>query len=195
MALTKGMKKCNRCGETKPVDAFYRDAHNKDGRFYLCAVCARAAAIRRYQENPQRQKTNSKKWHDANKERTSRNSKAWAKAHPERVDANSHKRKLKLHYNLTPADYDRKLSLQGGVCEICGRPEKRTMKGRPMRLAVDHSHACCATNKSCGNCVRGLICHNCNMLLGYAEEKPETLLAAVEYLARYTTPRVAVVMG
>jgi hypothetical protein len=36
-------------------------------------------------------------------------------------------------------------------------------------LAVDHDHNCCQTGKSCGKCVRGLLCSTCNRSLGHAE--------------------------
>jgi hypothetical protein len=29
---------------------------------------------------------------------------------------------------------------------------------------VDHDHACCQKkNRSCGKCIRGLLCHTCNI--------------------------------
>ena len=42
-----------------------------------------------------------------------------------------------------------------------------------------HAH-CKAKNRSCGDCVRGLLCHGCNVSLGHIERKLELAQA---YLA------------
>jgi hypothetical protein len=76
--------------------------------------------------------------------------------------------------------YQELADLQGGeACAICGiTPSKR-------RLSVDHNHA---TDE-----IRGLLCMNCNQLLGRAMESPDIMLKAMAYLAReqYTGRRFA----
>lgn len=81
----------------------------------------------------------------------------------------------RLHrYGLTPEAYQELFSLQGGRCATCGvAPEK---------FYIDHDHSCCAGIKTCGGCVRGLLCFNCNTALGQVKDNPATLLAMVEYL-------------
>lgn len=73
----------------------------------------------------------------------------------------------KARYNLTPEAYTKLLAHQKGVCAICGKPVK---------LAVDHSHV---TKK-----VRGLLCTFCNLLIGYAGDDISILRAAIRYLKR-----------
>lgn len=76
-------------------------------------------------------------------------------------------------YRLRPEDYDRMLAEQGGTCAIC---PATTM------LRVDHDHACCPGQISCGQCVRGLVCDACNLLLGKANDDAARLRAAATYL-------------
>jgi len=80
-------------------------------------------------------------------------------------------------FGMTEADYDRMLERQGGVCAICGGPEPNKS-----RFSVDHDHMCCPGRKSCGKCVRGLLCRQCNTGIGNLGESPDTLRAAIEYL-------------
>jgi hypothetical protein len=85
-------------------------------------------------------------------------------------------------YGITMEQYEDMFEAQKGVCAICGRPETAVRKGVPQRLAIDHDHACCSGGKSCGQCVRGLLCQSCNHLLGNAGDNPERLIQAVRYL-------------
>jgi hypothetical protein len=85
-------------------------------------------------------------------------------------------------YGLTPEAYDALLKSQGGCCAICGSPDPRN--GGQLRWAVDHDHACCAGKKTCGRCVRALLCHPCNQGLGLFGDDPVRLRAAAAYLER-----------
>lgn len=92
------------------------------------------------------------------------------------------KRKRKLrYYNLTLEDYDRMFNQQNGVCGICSYKPKEYED-----LCIDHDHKCCPLtkgyHKSCGKCVRGLLCHGCNMRLGQMES--EFFTKSLEYLSR-----------
>lgn len=80
-------------------------------------------------------------------------------------------------YKLTKQMYLDMLEQQNGVCAICLNPPNRNW------LAVDHDHACCPGIKSCGKCVRGLLCSSCNSFLGRVKEEPKKLL---EYLKKYS---------
>jgi len=100
---------------------------------------------------------------------------AWRAANLERSNALMRKRLLST-FGLTPADYDRLLVEQNGVCAICRQPET-ARHGKTLRsLAVDHCHT---TNR-----VRGLLCQACNLSLGKMQDDPLRLRAAADYVER-----------
>jgi hypothetical protein len=81
---------------------------------------------------------------------------------------------LRRKYGMERADYDRMVEEQGNRCLICQRqPEGNRHHGR---LHVDHCHT--------SGRVRGLLCGNCNTMIGLAGEDSKVLLAAVEYLEK-----------
>ena len=83
-------------------------------------------------------------------------------------------------FHLTPEQYDAMLSAQGGVCVVCGEPPPT--EGRLKNLAVDHDHNCCPGSKSCGRCVRGLLCSNCNVAIGLLGDDVARVEALLAYL-------------
>jgi hypothetical protein len=46
-------------------------------------------------------------------------------------------------------------------------------------LHVDHDHACCPGPKSCGKCVRFLLCDKCNVGLGSFSDDPLRMAKAI----------------
>lgn len=81
---------------------------------------------------------------------------------------------LRRKYGLERADYDRMVEAQGNRCLICQREPNGG--SHHARLHVDHCHG--------SGRVRGLLCGNCNTMIGLAGEDPKVLLAAVEYLEK-----------
>lgn len=80
-------------------------------------------------------------------------------------------------YGLTPDQYDRMLAAQGGGCAVCSRSDEV--------LAVDHDHACCPGQASCGACVRGLLCRACNQALGNLGDDYSRILDLATYLLSF----------
>jgi|TARA_S200002703_G_scaffold153282_1_gene154688 hypothetical protein len=78
---------------------------------------------------------------------------------------------LKRRYGITHEDYEKMLKLQGGVCKICGTNEPGFSH---KFFVVDHCHD--------SNKIRGLLCHNCNTMLGHARDSTATLSEAIVYL-------------
>lgn len=63
-------------------------------------------------------------------------------------------------------------------CSCCGSSDTGSVNG----WHVDHDHSCCLGNKSCGACVRGVLCHPCNVALGQVNDSIERLEQMIRYL-------------
>ena len=50
------MKRCAKCGDTKPVDEFSKDSGHRDGLTSYCKLCAVAASTKWVAANPERAK-------------------------------------------------------------------------------------------------------------------------------------------
>lgn len=113
---------------------------------------------------------------------------------PEFYRAREFAREMKK-YGTTVEWYRDKLIEQSGICALCKHLSHH--HGTIQRLQVDHNHDCCdLKTKSCGKCLRGLLCAGCNILLSYLEEilKQTTMVVpkwdtwledALLYLAKY----------
>lgn len=73
-------------------------------------------------------------------------------------------------YGITPAQYEQRYLEQWGECAIC-----RTHRSELKRdLCVDHDHG--------NGQVRGLLCDECNRVLGIFRDSPDRLRDAARYL-------------
>ena len=89
--------------------------------------------------------------------------------------------------------YDAVLLAQSGGCAICGPKEPGGYQNRSFHF--DHDRKCCPGKKTCGKCLRGLLCSECNTALGLVKENPERLQAMVLYLAKYAAEQGASTEG
>jgi hypothetical protein len=80
-------------------------------------------------------------------------------------------------YGISVERFDEMIVEQGGLCLICLRELTMIIK-----FAIDHDHSCCNTASSCGTCVRGILCKDCNTGLGFFRDNPENLARAISYL-------------
>ena len=81
-------------------------------------------------------------------------------------------------HGIEPTEYYAMLEQQGGGCAACGT----TDPGGRGRWQIDHDHSCCPKEKSCGSCIRGLLCWKCNYALGLANDDPDRLRKMIDYL-------------
>lgn len=179
-SVTKMGKKCPKCGVLKPRSEWPKNKGRPDGLGTWCSSCSREAAKVRNADPEYKAKVS--------KQAAAR----WANKSPEEKAAYIergilHRRKtgyhLKKNYGITIEDYEKRLEGQGGGCAICGAKPKENR-----RLAVDHDHSCCPGEKTCGNCLRGLLCTTCNVWLGFYENEKWTKRAE-EYLSKSAADR------
>ena len=73
---------------------------------------------------------------------------------------------------FTIQDYDKSFRAQGGLCAGCMRPQSKFKK----RLYADHDHLT--------GFFRGLLCFQCNFILGLCHDDETVLANLVEYVFR-----------
>lgn len=76
-------------------------------------------------------------------------------------------------FQLSEESYAALLELQANACAVCGTEEPDMGEWH-----IDHDHSCCGVGvyPTCGKCVRGLLCSNCNTRgVAWYERLPEEL--------------------
>jgi hypothetical protein len=82
----------------------------------------------------------------------------------------------KMLYGVTPEKHDEQVKTQRH-CAIC----KQIFDSEHLPYR-DHDHECCAGRKSCGKCMRELLCRQCNWYVGQVESH---LGPSLQYIARW----------
>lgn len=142
------MRTCTICKKDKPEEEF---ARRGSGYRNQCRLCVNKGA----QES-------RKRIYESN---------------PEKIRHQEWARNLMRLYKITPEQWIALYESQNKVCYYCGNPEtsKYMDTNTVKRLAVDHDHRCCPGQKSCGRCVRHLLCKSCNTLLGLLELRTDVV--------------------
>lgn len=95
-----------------------------------------------------------------------------------KANADLHRdRRFRKEYGIGFGQYQAMLLEQNGVCAVCEKPETKVQSGTIRLLSVDHDHTTGA--------VRGLLCANCNMAIGYACDDVTVLQKAIGYLRKH----------
>lgn len=89
---------------------------------------------------------------------------------------------FKKKYGVSQAQRAEMFEVANDRCQICGIHRDYATKGT---LFIDHDHACCPEEITCGGCIRGLLCHKCNAALGFVGDSIETLESMIDYLRKY----------
>lgn len=155
------IKTCCKCQQVKPLNEFYKNKRQRDGLSTYCRVC-QLAYNQQYNLTPER----------IEKRRMQQRSRQRSET-PEQ----GRQYRLKGLYGLTPEEFGDILISQGCGCAICAtkNPGKKGWH-------VDHNHACCPGKRSCGKCVRGILCAKCNVAIAMLGDDPELMIAAAAYV-------------
>jgi len=118
-----------------------------------------------------------KQWREANPEKFRDGILDWNKRNPRALFAFG----LWKNFRIRLDRFWEMLIGQSGRCEICNAPLNPS--------CTDHDRKCCPGPKSCGKCVRGLLCRRCNSML-HEYEDPTWRASADAYIAKYSVPKV-----
>lgn len=177
-------KLCIDCREVLPADSFYRHGLKKDGLGTYCRECHKA----RDKKMREHRKRDAKERRDRNPElrcptcgKTKPNSEFNLHTGSATGFASTCKgcRRLTLvrqKYGVSAEVYEEMMRRQHGLCAICGQQDRGFYRGTRKRLAVDHDHTT--------GFVRGLLCQDCNIMLGHGKHDTNVFLSAVEYVKR-----------
>ena len=163
------MKTCIHCKQTLSLEFFHKDKYKKDGYVTKCKSCVRIAYVKWRTEHPDKYRASSRKTYLKHKTTITAYKKEWQRKYRRehlekaREYAKLYKRtKQQAHrlkwYGITQEMYDFLKQRQNNQCGICGR----VFEGKTSPQ-IDHCHK---TLK-----VRGLLCWNCNIRLGYLENQ------------------------
>jgi hypothetical protein len=80
-------------------------------------------------------------------------------------------------YGITRQEWEWLYAKQKGRCSLCKEVDTRC-------LSIDHDHSCCGSARACKKCIRGLLCSNCNRMLGFVDGKAALRRRFADYLDR-----------
>ena len=195
--LNLAKKCCKTCGIIKPLSDFGLDKRNGRHRLH-CKPCLNNYA-REYHKNNidkiREQKRLSLQRRRQNNPAVKEKDKQWVKNNPEKVREIKRRFWLRHEHRLKPIQrrnnfvrYLKKLGItedsikvsfdrQGGLCGICLKPinlDSLQSVSWAERAVLDHCHR--------SGKFRGVLCPKCNTFLGMADDDPDRLIRAAEYL-------------
>jgi hypothetical protein len=157
----KTEKTCGDCAEALTEDNWTPSCMKANRHICKCCWVIRQNAYATNNPNyKEERRERNKKWRDG-----------WSEERKALEESKRKDRYFKRKYGIGLEEYETMFAAQCGLCKICKTDEKRGIGD----LQVDHCHT---TGE-----IRGLLCSNCNLMLGLVYDDTETLLSAIEYLS------------
>lgn len=162
------MPVCVRCNQDLPESRFAKSKHklaNGEYKTYTnkktCMVCYRQGWLAKDEKNRETHRKGNRSWYHNNP----------ALAKEQRL----------RKYGINLEQYNDLRKQQNYCCAVCKRHETEVEQGRAKTtdtaLHVDHCHT--------SGKVRGLLCTNCNTMLGKSKDNVEVLQSAINYLEQH----------
>ena len=153
---------------------YHKEYYQKNKKKLLSRSKSRYSSMTPEQQERQRQY--QREYYRNNKEKSVEYSRKY-RADPENR-VREWERMIEKKFGMDRHDYQNMLDEQNGTCAICDGTETHSQRTEG-RLSIDHCHT---TGK-----VRGILCNQCNSLLGWARDDINTLQRAIEYLETSNT--------
>ena len=198
------MKVCTKCDQLKPESSVYYAPLYRKGKQYFSGMCRECKNSKRRVKpsvapkynsgslrqcikcdlvrpidnfaNKRKEKSSicmpcmriySRNYYANNSEDLKSNARRHKASHPNQY-------KNFAFHNISQDNYNLLLQKHDGLCWIC--KDKQA-------ICIDHDHSCCdSKSRSCGKCIRGVLCNGCNFMIGLARDDVQVLKSAIEYL-------------
>ena len=175
------IKECTTCNIEKPTSAFYPRDGRKFGVVEECKECESVRSKKYYRANRETIINKVKERSKHNKKDKAVYDKEYNIINKIKLARQKENARLKRKYKITLDEYFDMLFKQDYRCLGCGKHQSDI----EWALCVDHDHKCCSGEKSCGKCIRGLLCCHCNHSIGSAEDDQQILKNLVVYLESF----------
>lgn len=158
------LKICTGCKAGKDRSAFTPRKANKDGLSHRCRGCVNRRQRILRAKNPGKHRAKIR---------------AYRKKNPDKQKKYDRRQLLKRKYGLSEEQYLELYNGQNGRCGICCSKFDESIKAN-----VDHDHS--------SKYVRGVLCHPCNSLIGFAKDDVVVLALAAKYLRNAASKEIGV---
>ena len=97
--------------------------------------------------------------------------------------------KLRMQLRNHSMTFEQYANLRMKQADRCGACKGPLLFDQPYQVHIDHDPRCCSREenpqiKTCGECVRALLCKACNHAIGFLERYPQRIYMWIDYIRR-----------